>query len=180
MPHHLVIELAIQLVDGLTITVLGQILIGLVIHFEIKDGVGTVHWNRDQVTVVGGIDSSMKPPIIVYEPGDVAIFRSVKDAERYIEPPHVLEGLYIAYDSTGKMLDLRAPGAKTKNFLGIKISYGGKVTISAAESDPSHAEDLKKVLRDLLKDFGISSEWLQTAKLEDLLNKGIETVGFTR
>ena len=34
----------------------------------------------------------MKPPIIVTEPGDVEVFKSVRDAELYLEAPEVKEG----------------------------------------------------------------------------------------
>jgi len=121
----------------------------------------------------------MKPPIIVvYEPGDVNIFQSIEDAERYLESPDVDQ--LIAYDSEGRFLDLKVPESKGLSFLGIGVIPVTKVTISSAESQPAHIEDLQEILHGLLQHLEVSMEWLEKATLDDLLVKSIEQIGFTR
>lgn len=122
----------------------------------------------------------MEPPIIVYEPGDVMIFQSVEDAERYLESPDVLENRYVAYDSEGTFLKLEAPQSRAIAFLGTSVVPVEKVTISSGEPQPSHLEDLKQILRESLEHFSVPREWLQRATLNDLLTKSIELAGFTR
>ena len=59
----------------------------------------------------------MKPPIIVYENGDVSVFASVEDAEISLEPPDVESNRYVAYDSEGRLLRLipTSPRIKIKS-----------------------------------------------------------------
>lgn len=122
----------------------------------------------------------MKPPIIVNDHGDVSIFQSIEDAERYLESPDVLENRYAAYDSEGRLLTLKAPKPETSKFLGIQLISVDKVAISSDESQPQHSEVLKDVLRKLLKHFHVPPAWLGKATLSDLLTKSIEQVGFTK
>jgi hypothetical protein len=47
----------------------------------------------------------MKLPIIVDNKGDVLIFDSVRQAERYLEPVDVRGGEYVVYDAQGRVLE---------------------------------------------------------------------------
>lgn len=49
----------------------------------------------------------MEAPIILSENGDVSFFDSVHAAEEYVEPIDVRNQEYVAYDRTGRRLDLR-------------------------------------------------------------------------
>lgn len=122
----------------------------------------------------------MKPPIIINDHGDISIFRTVEDAENYLESPDVLAGQYAAYDSVGRLLRLEAPKAKKIGILGFSITSVDKVTISSEEPIPSHSEDLKMALKDFLEYFGISKQWLEEASLGDLVAKCIEKAGYTK
>jgi hypothetical protein len=102
----------------------------------------------------------MKPPIIVYEPGDASIFESVGSAEAYLEPIDVKNNEYVAYDSEGRLLRLSAT-----NF---------KVTIASAEPEATHMLELRKILSDFLAHKGAPQEWLQIASLQELVTKALE------
>ena len=122
----------------------------------------------------------MKPPIIVYDHGDVSIFRSAEDAERYLESPDVLENRYVAYDSEGRILSLKAPEPKTGKIFGIRSISVDRVIISSSDLQPLRSEMLKEILVTLLKLFDVSPEWLEKATLNELLTKSIEKVGYTK
>jgi hypothetical protein len=122
----------------------------------------------------------MKPPIIVSESGDLSIFRSVQDAEQYLEGPDVLENLYVAYDCEGRLLRLEAKGAKNSKFLRMTTWDIGKVIITSTESEPSHVKDLEKLLRGFLEKLGTTPSSLEGATLTELLEKNVERLGSTR
>jgi hypothetical protein len=119
-------------------------------------------------------------PIFVIEGFDVSIYASVEDAERHLESPDILDNRYVAYDSEGRLLILKAPRPKTRKFFGIQSVTVDKINISCDESQPLHSEALKKELKELLKHFGVSPAWLEKAPLKDLVTKSIEQVGFTK
>lgn len=178
--RHLETELVTPLVDGRTIIEV----------FLTLQNQGSLCLVRGQVDIVlgrlnnrihlSGTGFRMKPPIIVNDHGDVSIFQSVEDVERYLESPDVLENRYSAYDSEGRLLVLKAPKPQTGKFFGIQSISVDKVAISSDESQPQHSEALKEVLRDLLIQFHVPSTWIEKATLSDLLTKSIEQVGFTK
>jgi hypothetical protein len=103
----------------------------------------------------------MKPPIIVDNFGDTMIFESVEKAEKYIEPMDVINEEYVAYDSEGRLLQLIA-------------ELPLHVVLLAAESEPYHAHELRRLLADFFERIGISTNWLERASLHDLVMKGLE------
>lgn len=102
----------------------------------------------------------MKPPIIVDETGDVAIFESVRAAELYLEPIDVKDDRYVAYDSEGRLLRL--------------VPTEPRITIESAEAIPTHSADVRKALIGVLDYFGTDREWLARASLQELAEKGLE------
>jgi len=104
----------------------------------------------------------MKPPIFVYEPNDLDVFESVRLAERYLEPPDVLDGAYSAYDSEGRLLKL-----------GVSDD-GMRVVIHPGEPVPEHAQELRAAIIVLLSAVGVSRQWLDSASLPDLVHKALE------
>lgn len=113
------------------------------------------------------------------ENDEVLIFKTVSDAERYLEPADCFDKDFKAYDSEGLLLELRSADAKKTSFVAVTCFSGTKVHLSAGDSDPSHIQALKAVLRDLLEKHNVDPLWLQQASLRDLLGKSIEHVGFT-
>jgi hypothetical protein len=121
----------------------------------------------------------MKPPIII-QCDEVLIFETVSDAERYLEPADVFDKELKAYDSEGRVLELKGVDTKKTEFLGMTAYSGTKVYLESAEPDPTHGEGLKRVLRDLLEQRGVDPIWLGEANLSDLVSLGIEKAGFVK
>jgi hypothetical protein len=118
----------------------------------------------------------MKPPVIVLcldEGGTPLFFRSSRDAESYLEPVDVNAGEYLAYDSEGRQLVIKA--FETKGFW----STGGYVVIEEAEEEPQHVAELREALLTFLRRHAPPSEWTNAA-LEDLIEKAIEISGWQR
>jgi hypothetical protein len=102
----------------------------------------------------------MKSPIVVDEHGSVLFFKSVKDAEKYLEPIDVRNNEYIAYDSEGRLLQL--------------IATTPQITIKDGELRPLHAEALHQLLIQFFLRLGISEDHLKLASLQELVTRGLE------
>ena len=76
-------------------------------------------------------------PIIVAEGLDISFFQTVEDAERSLEPWWVEENLGKVYDAQGRLLRLQAGDRR--------------VSILSWGIEPTHAEELKSLLREFLK-----------------------------
>jgi hypothetical protein len=76
----------------------------------------------------------MKPPIIIYDNGDLLIFESIDKAESYLEPIDI--DIYTGYDCEGHLLSL--------------TEQGDRVTIRLAETEPNHFNELRHVLIEFL------------------------------
>jgi hypothetical protein len=123
----------------------------------------------------------MRPPIVVFAGGDVDIFESIEDAVRYIEWPSIVEDRTVAYDSEGRLLKLEAPGERATGLLGVKAySVNKPISITGAEVEPSHQDELGRLLRDFLERVGTARESVANAALGDLLRMAITHAGFTR
>lgn len=89
---------------------------------------------------------------IVADGFDVGFYGRKEDAENYMEAIDVRDGVYVGYDSEGRLL---------------KISPHGQASeITLAEEDPGHSEDLRNLLIELLSRRGRKSE---RTDLESLL-----------
>lgn len=80
------------------------------------------------------------PPVFIDNRGDVSVFRSVPDAETYIEAIDVQNREYDGFDSLGRLLELSTDGRF--------------VHIALAERTPTHADQLTIVLRSFLHAVG--------------------------
>lgn len=120
----------------------------------------------------------MKPPIIIDENGALTFFKSLTDAERYLEPIDVRNQEYIAYDSEGRRLELRVEEEEVgAGLLGFGKTRRERVRIAQAEEVPAHAEELKKTLRASLQKLGVSLESLHS--LYDLVTASTQRMGFS-
>jgi hypothetical protein len=108
------------------------------------------------------LEGLMKVPIFLNEAGNVLVFESVENAERYAEPIDVANEEYIAYDSEGRLLELYV------------LEKTNRVKIRAAEMEPTHSTELQKAIVDFLSYAGISREWLSNASLNDLVTKMLD------
>ncbi len=112
------------------------------------------HWFWGQIL--------MKAPIFVYETNNLDVFESVSAAERYVEPPDVLSGVFSAYDSEGRLLKLAVS------------ADGRRVVVQPGESIPQHVQELVTIITAFLAAVGVPSEWLGSASLPELVNKALE------
>jgi hypothetical protein len=106
----------------------------------------------------------MKLPIIIDESGDILVFDSLESAERHLEPIDILNGEFVGYDAEGRLLNI--------------VPNGFIAKISLAELEPTHADNLEKVLRDLFLDVDPSPEWVINASLEELIQKVLKYYKF--
>jgi len=90
----------------------------------------------------------MKPPIVISEHGDVTVFASVEKAAQDLEAIDVRNGEYVAYDSEGKLLNLRVCVSQS-NWIRREI-----IELEDAEELPAHQDELKKILSEFLIQIG--------------------------
>jgi hypothetical protein len=119
----------------------------------------------------------MRPPIIAAADGDVDIFESVEEAERYFELPSVVDRPLVAYDCEGRLLEI-GPSAQDRKLLGIRFrTWEPRAKITMVEVEPSHQRELAELLRDFLVRLGASPESLRDTALADLLAVAVERLG---
>ena len=118
-------------------------------------------------------------PVIVDDNGDLDFFASIEDAELYLEPWAVEEG-FTAYDSEGRLLELRVERRESPILFGLWKTVVDDVVIEAVEDQPNHAPQLRATLLTFLERTGISLENSDELPLRELVRRGIEHVGLTR
>ena len=74
-------------------------------------------------------------PVIIDDQGDLDFFTSIEDAELYLEPWAVEEG-FTAYDSEGRLLELRVERRESPVLFGLIRSKVDHVRIEAVEDEP--------------------------------------------
>jgi hypothetical protein len=118
-------------------------------------------------------------PVIVDDNGDLDFFASIEDAELFLEPWAVEEG-FTAYDSEGRLLELRVERRESPILFGLWKTVVDDVVIEAVEDQPNHAPQLRATLLTFLERTGISLENSDELPLRELVRRGIEHVGLTR
>jgi hypothetical protein len=114
------------------------------------------------------------PIIVVDRAGDVDMFATVEAVAQYLEPIDVAGNEYTAYDSAGRLLELRVERKKVLLLSVLDISPGEQVVIAPAEIAPTHANELRERLAAYLHALGASPVWLAQASLADLVGRGWE------
>lgn len=107
----------------------------------------------------------MRPPIIVDDNGDMVIFESLDEAQKYIEPTDVDSGDCLAFDSEGRLL--RAEVVTRALIL-------RRVRLQPAEQEPTHAGLLRSRLVEFFERLGHSRAELETEALEQLIVRGLK------
>jgi hypothetical protein len=103
-------------------------------------------------------------PIIVLENGDLDLFASAEDVDAELEAIDVRDGLFVAYDATGRRLRLEVEGR-----LGVRVTQD-----PAGVRDP---QPLERALRHYLQACGVHAS--AEASLADLVQVAVDKVGFT-
>lgn len=101
---------------------------------------------------------TVKPPIIVFDNGDVLIFESVEKAESYLEPIDI--PVYSAYDSCGHLLQLQ----RQQN----------RVKIHLADPELNYSDQLKTILIEFLSKIEISSDYLSELSIQELICRALK------
>ena len=117
----------------------------------------------------------IKAPIVVDNFGDLLIFSSIADAQRYLEPIDVRDKEYLAYDSEGRLLKLDVAIEKSDLRKIPTLADGGEqIVLRPAEAEPLHAAELQGKLIQYFAQVGEAGEWLRSATLDELIQKGVE------
>jgi hypothetical protein len=120
----------------------------------------------------------MIPPVIANEHGDVSFFRSLEDAERYLEPIDVAQGEYVMYDGSGRRL---APGVvrRKKGRLGGLLGVT-REEVCITETGVDAEAELRETLLGFLHRTSQMRESLELQPLDDLVRRAVAIAGFTR
>lgn len=107
----------------------------------------------------------MKPPIFVYEPIDLGIFESVKEAELKVEPIDARSGEFEYYDADGRVLT--ASIATDEN--GVE-----RTVIHERDEKIFDQGKLRAILLDFLIAVGESKFEIEHLSLEELVGRSIK------
>lgn len=78
---------------------------------DTESGDGNV--SREEASSTGDGLVMIKPPIVVYNWGDVSVENTVEEAEQSLEATHVDDGEYLVFDSEGRILDVTSDGGNS-------------------------------------------------------------------
>jgi hypothetical protein len=111
------------------------------------------------------VTATIVPPIFVWDPDDLAVFRSVAEAQSALEPIDVVEGRWAeAWDATGRPLSIRVEGRVSRGRFWIDQT-GALVVITAGERGSEHVEKFRAALVTYLRAIGRDvrepGEWSQ-------------------
>jgi hypothetical protein len=128
----------------------------------VKDSNATVPGTRRIMTKAFGIDSDMKPPIILNEharmdaSGDLRVYDTIDLAEMSSESYDASDDSLHAFDSEGRLLKIVA-------------DQDGGAHLEPAEASPQHRDTLLKILRDFLVRHGEPEAAVEQMTLESLV-----------
>jgi hypothetical protein len=104
----------------------------------------------------------MKEPIFAYEPVDLTVFRTVIDAELYLEPPEIRNNSLLFFDAEGRILRARVRRLNGVDEIAITDEDEG--------GDPSF---LRQLLLDFLEHLGHDRVGLDEKELHDLVQQSL-------
>lgn len=104
----------------------------------------------------------MRPPVVVDYQGDVVVFSSVEEAERYIEPQDARSGACVVFDGGGR----RLRPVIAKHLL------AERVKLEPSPGDEDQRDELRRILIRFLSraGSGLGGQALEERSLEDLLS----------
>jgi hypothetical protein len=119
-----------------------------------------------------------EPPVIVDTGSELLLFTTIAKAEGYLEPIDVENDEYpAAYDSQGRLLELRIERIPRTYFFGLMRSTAEYVRIQPALSGGDHSPELTARLRTCLGALG-ATNLTEGNALDRLLEQLRERVGF--
>jgi len=114
-------------------------------------------------------------PLIVGDQGDVDVFETVRDLERYVESPDAAECQ--VYDASGQRYFFKGYREPSKG--GAVVQKVQPVQLDEEDPGPQSAEELAQLLRSYLQRVG-HREPVESWSLQQLVQKTIELSGYTR
>jgi len=120
----------------------------------------------------------MNYPLIFDENGALFFCRTKEDAEKYLEVEDILENEYVAYDSDGRLLQLRVERTYKPILFGLRKKMLPKIIIECAETTPAHRNELRNKLLEFYKKITSDAKVDPDISLQDLLAKVIEKSGY--
>lgn len=117
----------------------------------------------------------MKAPFIVYEHGDLMVYRALGDLELALEPIDVSSDEYACYDAEGTVVHLRIERVARRGFL------PGSIDVVRAEpTGERRPGELTNHLRQYLRAAGESITEVEAVSLAVLVEKAVCRLGFSR
>ena len=117
-----------------------------------------------------------RPPIFVFGDGGLTIFRSVGDAEAYLEAVDVLDGLYVGFDADARRLSIDVPaswrasaptGFRDRVRFNRRLARDNHAVITVNSCESAEPEALATRLRELLA-HRVQLDLLARLNLSDL------------
>jgi hypothetical protein len=119
----------------------------------------------------------IRPPLIVYEHGDLEMFRDPTSLEQCLEPIDIENEEYVVYDSEGRLLQLGTHKVPVRMLFGLLRGTVEAVKITGVVTDPVHAKKLEARIRDYL-DRQQSKDDQGTESLAELVERLQAQIGF--
>jgi hypothetical protein len=113
----------------------------------------------------------MKPPIVVYESGDVSLFDSVESAEQALEPLDVDNHEYRIFDSDGNELNGSTEQAPGKGFFGKLGGIRQTVKISEPVTPSNREAELYGLLAGFLEKVDPTFDRKNFPRLSHLISR---------
>lgn len=121
----------------------------------------------------------MRAPIIVTEDGELEFFRSAARLAQHCEPIGVQEGPILAFDSEGRRLRVFTREYDRPVLFGTFKVRDERVEVEAEEEEPTHADELRRVLVEFLGGRGLLPvESAEGTPLQALLERAIAAQGY--
>lgn len=119
------------------------------------------------------VSQEILPPVFLWDPNDLAVFRSLAEAASWLEPIDAADGRTRAWDSTGLPLTVRVEGRITgRRWID---QTGARTTIAAGTPGAEHVEAFRSALVTYLTEVGReiadATEWT----LQDLVQEAVHT-----
>lgn len=120
----------------------------------------------------------MNEPIVVYENGDIMIFKTVAEAELALEAEDVKNGAYIVYDRSGMVLDVSTREIPSIGLFAIRATTFG-VKICEPGGASRFDSKLKIRLQQFYNDLQDVPDDLSQCSLNELIHLVLEKTGFS-
>lgn len=124
----------------------------------------------------------MKPPLIVESSSEILFFKSIENAEAYIEPIDVRDGVYKnIYDTEGKRLKLKVIKETGTSLFGLYKYTIEKIVIEYDGNTNNYSSELRKTIIQYLSkiDVGVPENDIYKKSLGHLIAAALDCSGYS-